>query len=147
VITKPSRKKIARLFTTSLMSNSKWRKTFSMIGPRNANLRLEQAAVKFIDVDTERAVTAFNGDWLLRQTPWAYIDLWEFGPVALNSIEWFEFLSEAVVERAAPSGTGRLPPIRRAQDIDAAEAVINKLGKYPLERTERGLRIIGHIRR
>jgi len=120
---------------------------FSMIGPLNADLKLEQAIVKFIDEDAERFVTAANGDWLARKVPPAYVDIFETGPVALSSIEWFEFPANAEKRRPAPNGTGRLPTQLSSQKIDEAEAVIAKLGKYPLERTPRGLRITGHIRR
>jgi hypothetical protein len=118
-----------------------------MIGPLNADLKLGQAFLKLIDDDAERVVTAADGKWLRRGTPWAYIDIWELGPIALNSIEWFEFPECAEYERAKPPGTGRLPPKRLAQNLDGAEAALAKLGKYPTERTARGLRIIGHVRR
>ena len=79
-------------------------------------------------------------------TPWAYIGFFQLGPTAFSSIEWFEFPAIAVYDRSPPSGTGRLPPTTVVQDIDKAEAVINALGKYPLERTARGLRILGYSR-
>ena len=119
---------------------------FSMLGPRNADVKFERAIVKLIDDDVEHLVTAHNGNWLSGSPP-AFIDFFPLGPIALISIEWFEFPADAEYERRSPSGTGRVPPARMAQDIDTAEAVITKLGKYPLERTTRGLRIIGHIRR
>lgn len=144
-VRKPPREKIARLFTVSLMSNSKWRKMISMLGPLNANVKLEQVIVKFIDDEAEHRI-GFPGTTALR-TPWAYIDLAPTGPVALSAIEWMEFPTYAVYERSWPNDRGRIRETRVAQDIDKAEAVIAKLGKYPLERTTRGLRITGHIRR
>jgi len=147
MITKPSQSKIARLFTASLMSDFKWKKMFSQIGPRNGDLELEHAIVKFIDDDSEHFVTAAKGDWLVRTTPWCFLDLFEFGPVALNSIEWFEFPESIETKHRTPNGTGRLPAKSVTQRINEAEATIAKLGKYPLERTARGLRVVGHVRR
>ena len=88
----------------------------------NADVKLEQAIVKLIDDEVEYVVTASKGRW--RECAWSYIDLFPRpGPTALCSIEWFEFPAVAIFERFSPSGTGRVPPIKVAQDIDRAHGV------------------------
>ena len=144
-ISKPTHRQIADRFTASLMSNSKWRKMFSMLGPRNADVKLEQAIVKFTDDEREHLIAAPPSESL--RTPWGYIELSHFGPTALSAIEWIEFPAYATHHNSPPNGVGRVPATRIAQDLDKAEAVISKLGKYPMERTARGLRITGHVRR
>ncbi|HWU55188.1 MAG TPA: DUF6678 family protein [Rhizomicrobium sp.] len=143
IIQKPSRKKIAGLFCTSQMSNAKWRKMFVMLGRHNANVGLQQAIIKFIDDENEHVIDAPDQQHM--RTPWAYIDLHQ-GPVAFGAIEWIEYPRMAVFERSTPNGKGRISPREVAQDIDKAEAVLRSLGQYPLQRTERGLRIIGYVR-
>ena len=71
--------------------------------------------------------------------PWAFVDTIEFGPVELCAIEWLEIPAVAVYPRS-----NKVPAARELQDVEAAEALINELGQYPLEKTETGLRIIGY---
>lgn len=141
-VSKPSRRKIVRLFSVSQMSNTKWRKMFSMLGRYNANVGLQQAIVKFIDDEVEHVIAAPDQDAMCG--PWGYIDLHPDGSVALSAIEWIEYPRVAVFER--PSGLGKAPSLEVIQDVDKAEAVIRALGQYPLQRTERGLRITGYVR-
>jgi hypothetical protein len=143
-IYKPVHKKTFRLFGASQMSNTKWRKMFSALGRYNANVGLQQAIVKFIDDDFEHVITA--PDEAALRVPQGYVDLFLTGPIALSAIEWIEYPEVAKFKRSAPSGLGRVPPREVIQDIDKAEAVIQKLGQYPLQRTARGLRISGYIR-
>ena len=141
LVYKPPRRKIVRLFSASLMSNTKWRKMFVMLGRDNANVGLKQAFIKLIDEEMEYSIAAPEPSNL--HLPGSYIDL-PSGRVAFSSIEWIEYPLVARHERRPPNGTGRLPPSEIVQDLDKAEAVIRKLGQYPLERTERGLRIWGY---
>ncbi|WP_379553097.1 DUF6678 family protein [Qipengyuania sp. DGS5-3] len=76
---------------------------------------IQQMNVKFIDVPEPRTMNF--PPWL--DCHYAYMDSIEFGPVELRSIEWLE-----------------LP-----MDI---EPLVSSLGKFPLERTETGTRIIGY---
>ncbi|HWD28432.1 MAG TPA: DUF6678 family protein [Rhizomicrobium sp.] len=145
LIVKPTREQIADRCAASLMSDAKWRKLFAALDSQNADVKLEQLVVKFIDVDTEHRI-AMPGPGSF-QTLWAFADLGSFGPTALREIEWIEFPAYAEYQQPSPNGSGRVPLSRRAQDIDGAEAAIAKLGKYPMERTARGLRVTGHVRR
>lgn len=78
--------KLARaLFSTSLMSDTKWRKLFHAIATEKPDIR--QMRVKYIDV-ADAKVMQFPPSLT---APWAYMDTIEFGPVSLRSIEWVAF--------------------------------------------------------
>ena len=77
--------KLARKhFSSALMSDTKWRKLFSVI--QLHDLGVKRMIVKFIDVDQPRQLR-FPPSLAV---PHAYMDTIEFGPVELSSIEWLE---------------------------------------------------------
>lgn len=78
------RKTARRSFSASLMSNTKWRSLLAAID--GARIDVGRMVVKFIDVDEEKAITAFH-----LHPPHAFVDTAEFGPIPLVSIEWLEF--------------------------------------------------------
>ncbi|MDH3739210.1 MAG: hypothetical protein OER92_08440 [Alphaproteobacteria bacterium] len=124
-------------FSTALMSDTKWRKLITALD--KADIRLEQAVVKFVDTNDIHSVRMPKISAL--HPPKPFIDTIEFGPLELRAIEWFEIPAVAVWPRS-----NNLPPRRSEQDIDAARAIVEGLGKYPVEQTSTGLRIIGYIR-
>ena len=126
------------------MSNTKWRKLFVMLDQPGQTLNLEQIVVKFIDNEHVHRIPVPKQTAL--QVPWSFINLFPFGPVALSDIEWIEFPAEAECGNPSPTGTGRVPQTRVAQDIDRIEAIIAGLGRYPMERTDTSIRITGYVR-
>ena len=143
VVDKPTRTKIGRMSSASLMSDTKWRKMFAALD--RPDLELGQAIVKFISSKREHRISTPRRSSL--HPPWAFIDTSEFGPFALRCIEWIEFPSVAEYEYPTTrTHSGRVPPKLVTQDIAKIRAILTSLGHFPIEQTERGLRIIGHVR-
>ena len=63
-------------------------------------------------------------------------------PFCLRDLEWIEFDDTLLVYRGHPG----VPPGTVSQDIEALVRLIEGLGNYPLERTARGVRLVGHLR-
>ncbi|MGE0652758.1 MAG: DUF6678 family protein [Alphaproteobacteria bacterium] len=129
---------IRRDFDASFMSDTKWRKLFAALD--RPDLELTQCIVKFVDVEREHRIAAPRS--IALHPPRPYVDTPEFGPVTLRSIEWLEFpaLAEWPQRDHVPA---RIVP----QDIERARTIIEALGRYPVEETKRGIRIVGHQRR
>lgn len=100
-------------FSQALMSDTKWRKLLTAVGA--AGLPIREMVVKFIDVDEPRRMQFPPS----LETPYAYMDTIEFGPVELRAIEWLE-----------------LP-----MDV---EQVLSGIGRFPLEPAGTGVRIVGY---
>ena len=124
------------------MSDTKWRKLFSALD--HPGLELRQAIVKFVDSDEVHVISTPTSEAL--RTPKPYVDTFKFGPISLREIEWIEFPAFAEYPNRSPDGKGRVPSTRLKQDIDRAEAVLADVGRFPTQRTERGLRITGYSR-
>jgi hypothetical protein len=122
--------------SVSLMSDTKWRKLFLALD--KPELALAECIVKFVGVDGEKTMRVPKSAAL--HPPRPYVDTFEFGPVLLRSIEWIEF-PRTLARRRCPGDAG-LPVL---QDIEAAHRVLDDLGRYPIEITGRGLRVIGHV--
>jgi uncharacterized protein DUF6678 len=121
-------------FSGALMSDTKWRKLIAALAKADPGLR--QMQVKFIDVDEPRLMAFPPG----LGCPRPYIDTVEFGPVELRAIEWLEFPAIARLER------GKLPALEIAQQVDAIEATLRSMGRYPVRMTGSGVRIVGYTR-
>lgn len=119
----------------SLMSDTKWRKVFSELN--KPEWRLEYCIVKFIDVTEEKRVYFPIGLWSPR--PW--VDIFGFGPIPLRSIEWMLVPRIAKYKRGNPG----VPDGEIEQDVEAIMNAIDGFGKYPVQLTERGLLIMGHV--
>jgi hypothetical protein len=78
--------------------------------------------------------------------PYSHVDTIEFGPIRLRDIEWIEFPEVAEYPPIPPNSVGKTPSTSVKQDIVALEQYLAEIGKFPVERTARGLRINGHIR-
>jgi hypothetical protein len=135
------RKHIHRTFTASLMSDTKWRKLFAALN--ESEPRLRQLIIKFVDSDREARI-GLPGKAAL-QTPKGHIDTFEFGPISLRSIEWLELPTFAEFQRPS-RGAGKLSARHVNQDIASAQKAIEALGRFQIEETKSGLRIIGHAR-
>lgn len=123
-------------FSTALMSDTKWRKLISALD--EADIGIEEIFVKFVETADIRTIQMPRSGSLY--PPWPFIDLIEFGPTELCAIEWIE-----IPEMTKPRIKG-VPASAVKQDIEAARATIAKLGKYPIEDTDGGLKILGYIR-
>ena len=128
---------VRKHFSSALMSDTKWRKLFAALD--ESDIGIEQAVVKFVET-AERHVIQMPKTGHLHP-PIPFIDTIEFGVVELCAIEWLEIPKAA----AKPRHDG-LPPSTVMQDIDAACAIITKLGKFPIEESDGGLRILGYAR-
>jgi hypothetical protein len=122
-----------RDFSASNMSDTKWRILFSAI--EEANLKVEQIIVKFIDSPVERRMGVPG-----LYAGYAFVDSFEFGPISLVSIEWLEFPKITIWQRG-----NNLPAKHDIQDIDAIRLALERTGKqFPIEESQTGFRIIGH---
>ena len=119
----------------SLMSDTKWRRLLAALDDPALDLR--QCVIKFVGDTVERTISKSFGLHL----PCAWVDSFAFGPIPLRSIEWLLFPRVALHDRGDPS----FPKQRIAQDVDLAADIISGLGRYPLELSERGLLITGHL--
>lgn len=131
-------RKLARQeFSSTLMSDTKWRKLF--IALDQSDIQIQQILVKFIDLDDVRIMRMPKTHSL--HPPRAWIDTIEFGPVELRAIEWLK-----IPEFAAFLRPNKVPSRKEKQDIVEAQAIIMKLGLYPIEETDDGLLIRGYNR-
>lgn len=131
-----TRRYVRKHFSNALMSDTKWRKLISSLD--EADIGVEQIIVKF--VDTADAHTIRMPRIVDLHPPKPFIDTIEFGPIETCAIEWIE-----IPEMTEPRIDG-VPASAVRQDIEAARATIAKLGKYPIEDSDGGLKIIGYIR-
>lgn len=74
-----------RLFATSHMLDTKWRKVFTAIEDHDPHCR--SATIKFIDVDSPKQIRFPTS----LECPHDFMDPVEFGPTPLRSIEWVDF--------------------------------------------------------
>jgi hypothetical protein len=130
---------ILREFETSLMSDTKWRKLF--IALDDANLKVYQCIIKLVDEERPRIVITPDKSTIQSSSVFYMIE-WG-GYTNFRAIEWLEFPKVAVYSR----GTKGTPAAKVPQDLDGAQRVLDTLGRYPVERHENGLRIVGHRRR
>ena len=139
-IAKPRRH--PRGFSVSLMSDTKWRKLFTALD--RPDLEAAQVLIKF--VDTERVHTVRLPRRANLHSPKAFIDMFEFGPLPLRSIEWIEFPAVAEYPNVSPDGKGRVPSTRVPQNIERIASILADLGQFPMELSRHALRINGHAR-
>ncbi|RUM00686.1 DUF6678 family protein [Rhizobium chutanense] len=122
-------------YTTSLMSNTKWRALFSALEQAGVEAA---CSVKFIGDDKECEIPAHPGLY----PPHAYVDLWPLNVYPLVEIEWIEFRRIVRYRR-----DNNLPAKLVPQDIDAIRAVIESTRKrFPLEVSEDAIRVVGHVK-
>lgn len=132
---KPLKRRVRREMSASLMSSTKWRTLFEAIEELGSEF---QMIVKFIDGDEEHRMAM---PWL--HAPHDFVDSFERGPFPLLDLEWIEFPFQAVHPRRDSVPAEIVP-----QDIGAIKLAIDDTGKlFPLEENQRGLRILGHVRR
>lgn len=130
-----ARKDVAQNYSASLMSNTKWRTLFKALEASDVDIK--GITVKFVG-DNQEWSPVFPSLY----PPHAYVDLWPLNVYPLVEIEWIEFRRIVVEKRP-----NNVPPALLPQDVDAIRAVIDATGKrFPIEFTEQGLRVVGHLR-
>ena len=107
------------------MSDTKWHKVFAAVADIPS---IKHWILKTIRWDEEQVGYARFDPW----PPHAYVDT-AIGPIYLSDIEWIEF-PDVGPRRGEPQ-----------QDIQALRRVLDSIGKFAMEETPRGLRIIGHV--
>lgn len=124
-----------RDFSGAHMSDTKWRKLLCALD--EAGFGRAQIIVQFIDCPEPGVMTLPTRADLWPPRP--YVDSMSVGPFELRAIAWLELPAVA----RWPGRDGRpVPGI--PQDVARARAVLESLGRFPLEETERGLRVIGY---
>ena len=118
---------------SSLMSDTKWRKLFSAL---TGVPSVDHYFLKLIRGEEEEAGYGRFDQW----PPHAFVDTANFGPLYLADIEWIEFPS--IVPKRKYGST---PPGGHYQDVQGLRRALDSIGKFPIEETPRGLRIIGHV--
>ena len=119
-------------FSVSYMSNSKWRKLFTVLDV--PDLMLNQCYWKFIDNNHDFLGWFTKSDELMEK----YVGDYGAGPFAFKRIEWVELCK---VGKSA--GYEKVPFKHWQQDIDEALKILKKTGQFETELTKRGLRIYG----
>jgi len=128
--------KVVRANTrASLMSDAKWRKLLTALD--RPELELRQCIVKFVGISEEQPISRPTG--LYPPHPW--VDTFQFGPIPLRSIEWLLFPRVAELK----DGDRTIPSRHIAQDVGAAARIVDSLGRYPVELSDRGLLITGYL--
>ncbi|HHY0552576.1 TPA: DUF6678 family protein, partial [Vibrio parahaemolyticus] len=125
-------KVIKNRFSVSLMSNAKWRKVFTVLDV--SELMLNQCYWKFVDNDYEFLGWFTKSDELMEK----YVGDYGSGPFAYKRIEWLE-----IPKVGKPCGYENVPFKHWHQDIDEVLSILNSVGHFDTELTDRGLRIYG----
>jgi hypothetical protein len=109
---------VKRTGPSSFLSDTKWRKALKAL--QQPDLRIEEGWIKFLGIEGEKPISIKS---IYLDYPHAFIGSMEFGIFDLLSIEWLRI----------PSGHS-----------DVAVRTLSSLGQFRFERTEEGLKIIGH---
>jgi hypothetical protein len=123
-------------YSHALMSDTKWRKLFVSVD--EAGLRPQRIAAKFIESEHISQLK-----WPGIETMWAprpWIDTPQLGPIELRSIEWI-LVPSIFYEKRGSSG---VPPREVRQDVEPIRLLLESLGRFPLDVSAEGLRIIGY---
>jgi hypothetical protein len=128
---------IASRFTTSLMSNAKWRKAFRILSDPALGLKAFRCKnVPLLSEDEDYV------HWYDRLPPPHMIgekaigDCLAGGPLYYRAIEWIEIPAENV------DRSPERPVVQ--QDIVAAAHALSQAGQFPLELTDAWLRLYGY---
>ena len=128
------RRSVLRSYSSSLMSNTKWRAVFKALEGHSLGIR--QITTKFVDVAEAKSMSLPT---LLAPSA---VDSIEFGPFPLIAIEGIEVPAVAIFQRC-----NNLPAERYTQNVEAVRSALTAIGKkLPLADTTTGLRVLGHVR-
>jgi hypothetical protein len=127
-------KMIERLFDSSYMSNTKWRKCFALLSRVSPDL---QVIWKFVGSKNDGVrhtlppIESLEDSYLSSR-------FW-FGPAYYKEIEWVEF-----PEVGMPYGKENIPGAFYQQDVAAVLVALNEIGQWCTEKTGLGFRLYGH---
>lgn len=124
-------KLIANRFSASFMSNSKWERFFSALDVDMINIRA-MLLKRVGRIDPHVTYMPKKEDLEKIWVSEGYNDCSYF----YKEIEWLELINVF-----KPSN---IPSQYVYQNIDDAESIINKIGKFEVERTPGGLRVYGY---
>jgi hypothetical protein len=126
-----------RRFTASFMSDSKWRRLFTILA--RPDLGIRQALWKFVDLETPLRFGLPDTEDLagkLSRSGWFFEP---GGESPFKRIEWVE-----ITRLDIPYGWEKIPHKHRQQNVDTAVALLEEAGQFELESTELGVRIYGY---
>ncbi|MBT4865685.1 MAG: hypothetical protein HON53_11310 [Planctomycetaceae bacterium] len=133
-------KEIARSFSASFMSDTKWRKTFAVLDDVDAERiadREMQVIWKFVGSPNDGvryklpSLDAMH-DRFLDSRFW-------FGPMYYKEIEWLEFPKIGI-----PYRREQIPGAHFEQDIEKVRIALQAIGKFQIEESALGIKLYGH---
>lgn len=127
-------KLIKRSFTSSCMSNAKWRKCFQLLNEVAPNI---QIIWKFVGGQNDGVRSYLPADEALEEK-YLTSRFW-FGPAYYKEIEWIEF-----PKIGKPYGKENIPGTFFVQDVNSVVEALNKNGQWVLIETDLGFRLYGH---
>ncbi len=127
-------KLIKRLFTSSYMSNAKWRKCFQLLNQVNPDI---QVIWKFAGSQNDGVRHSLPTNEALEEN---YLSsrFW-FGPAYYKEIEWLELPNVG-----KPYGKEKIPGAFFEQNVVATIEALNEIGQWHIVKTDLGFRLYGH---
>lgn len=125
---------IKQSFSSSYMSNAKWRKCFQLLNDLAPNL---QVIWKFVGSKNDGARHSLPSNEALTDR---YLSsrFW-LGPAYYKEIEWLEF-----PEIGKPHGKENIPGAFFKQDVVCVITALNEIGKWNIIKTDLGFRLYGY---
>lgn len=117
-------------FTTSYMSDAKWRKFADLV--REPRFKIQQVVWKFVYTDKE---IRSQLTWLSDNGE----DTLEVGPFFYKEVEWVE-----VPQVGFSHGDEKVPSRHWQQDVADFREALSVLGEFEVVTTDRGVRVIGY---
>ena len=116
----------------SFMSNSKWRRFFTLLA--QPELQLSQGIWKLVDSENTFRFpfpepTEIDGGYFLEPA----------GASPFKRIEWVE-----IADKVIPFGWENIPTKHKIQDTSKVLEQLNKEGHFEIEKTSTGLRVYGY---
>ena len=127
-------KLIKRLFTSSYMSNAKWRKCFQLLNQVNPDI---QVIWKFVGSQNDGVRHSLPTSEALEEN-FLSSRFW-FGPAYYKEIEWLEFPNVG-----KPYGKENIPGAFLEQNVVAVIEALNEIGQWHIVKTDLGFRLYGH---
>ena len=119
--------------SASLMSTRKWIKFINIL---DFHTNIHWCYLKLLS--SKEPTQLISAPQVHQLYPAPCID-WHF-PMDLLEIEWIEFPRIAAVKRDRHT-----PAVYFDQDVESFAKKLERVGKFPLEFTQSGLRIVGHV--
>jgi hypothetical protein len=127
-------KLIKHSFTTSYMSNTKWRKCLRLLNEVAPDF---QVIWKFVGSQNDGVRDSLPTNEALEEN-YLTSGFW-FGPAYYKEIEWLEF-----PRIGKPYGKEKIPGAFFEQNVSAVIDALNEIGHWHIIKTELGSRLYGH---